>query len=89
MSSSDRRIAAAAKIEPEVPRGRDTLPAPPPPSSVTSVDDTDEYDALDTIPTPPPESGTTDVVIVPPHREVNLDGGDERSEDDASGEESA
>ena len=30
MSSSDRRIAAARKIEPDAPKPRDTWPSPPP-----------------------------------------------------------
>ena len=74
MSSSDRRIAAARKIDQDAPKPRDTWPAPPPssaPASVGSADDTDQHD---TIPTPAPESGTTDVVAIPPHRRVNIEG---------------
>jgi hypothetical protein len=70
MSSSDRRIAAAAKIDEEAPKPRDTWPSPPPPPNASSADDTDEHD---TIPTPPPESGTEDVVAIPPLRKVNVD----------------
>ena len=69
MRSSDRRIVAARKIDQDVPKGRDTWPSPPP-SSAKSPDDTDEHD---TIPTPAPESGITDVVVIPPHRNVSID----------------
>ena len=73
MRSSDRRIVAARKID-EDPRPlmggpRDTLPAPPP-SSANASDDEGEHD---TIPTPAPESGITDVVVIPPHRVIDLD----------------
>jgi len=71
MRSSDRHIAAARKIDPVLadPHLRqDTWPAPPP-SSAKSPDDTDQHD---TIPTPAPESGTTDVVVIPPLRNVDL-----------------
>jgi hypothetical protein len=74
MTSSDRRIPAAAKIDEDVPKPRDTWPSPPPPRpppAPSSADDTDKYD---TIPTPAPESGTTDVVAIPPLRSVTLDG---------------
>jgi hypothetical protein len=72
MSSSDRRIAAAAKIEEEIPKSRDTWPSPPPPPNASSAD-ADATDEHDTIPTPPPESGTADVVAIPPLRQVNVD----------------
>jgi hypothetical protein len=69
MRSSDRQIAAARKIDQDPLKGRDTVPAPPP-SSASSADDTDQHD---TIPTPAPESGITDVVVIPPLRNVNVD----------------
>jgi hypothetical protein len=73
MRSSDRRIAAARKIEPEAHRANDTLPAPPPSSGALAEDGDDR----DTIPTPPPESGTTDVIVVPPLRGVTIADADE------------
>jgi hypothetical protein len=73
MSSSDRRIAAARKIDQDAPKPLDTWPAPPPShaGNASSPDDTDKHD---TIPTPAPESGTAEVVAIPPLRNVNLDG---------------
>jgi hypothetical protein len=70
MTSSDRRIVAARKIEepaPPPPKA-DTWPAPPPSGSEGALDD----DERDTIPTPAPESGVSDVVVVPPLRELDL-----------------
>jgi hypothetical protein len=72
MTSSDRRIAAAAKIDEDIPKPRDTWPSPPPPppAGASSADDTDKHD---TIPTPAPEAGTAEVVVIPPLHGVELD----------------
>ena len=68
MKSSDRRIVTARKLEDD-PKKHDTLPAPPP----SSADDVHSEEGHDTIPTPPPESGVTDVIVIPPHRRIDLE----------------
>jgi len=69
MTSSDRKIAAARKVDPGARKKQDTLPSPPP-SDSDFADDTAEHD---TIPTPAPELGSGEVVAIPPHRQVDVD----------------
>ena len=82
MTSSDRRIVAARKIEPAEEGSadgeseqssarstpKDTWPAPPP-----SEHDLGETGSRDTVPTPPPESGIAGVVVIPPLPDVDLE----------------
>ena len=71
MTSSDRKIAVARKVDPGARKKQDTLPSPPPDPDF--ADDTAEHD---TIPTPPPEQGeqgSGEVVAIPPHRAIDVD----------------
>jgi hypothetical protein len=78
MRSSDRRIDVARKVEEvteedEGPISRDTIPAPPPSESHPGPLEQALDRGQDTIPTPPPESGITPSVVIPKHRDVDID----------------
>jgi hypothetical protein len=70
-SSSDRKIAAARKVDQGPRTKQDTLPSPPPDSS--DFADADATADHDTIPTPAPEAGSGEVVAIPPHRRLDVD----------------
>jgi hypothetical protein len=69
---SDRRIAAARKIEPVV-RDRDTDEELPPTSRDTWPGELDTDVRNDTIPTPPPSSGMVEHVTIPQMPAVKVD----------------